>query len=125
MDGMVCSLFNWSYFRGTLTRNIRIGVGTKANFAPGAHHWDGNGCCATICSATGTGSGNRFLQDSHAGLQLHQKPDGAHGLWTWSIPGGSRDSPLVWNRRGLHPSSFFELHLVCHRKIPMLAGGPL
>jgi hypothetical protein len=92
VDGMVCSLFNWSYHGGTLTRRVRIGVGTKANFAPCAHNWDRNGCCAAIHSATGPGGRHRFFQNSKARLQLRQKSDHAHCLWTWSIPGGSGDS---------------------------------
>ena len=91
-DGMVCSLFNCIDLRGTVTRCVRIGVGPKANRAPGTHHWDRHGYCATIHFATGAGSRNRVFQNSAAGLQLRQEPHHAHRLWTWSIPGGSRDS---------------------------------
>lgn len=58
VDGMVCSLLDWSYLRSALTRRIRIAVGTKAISAPCTHSWDRNGYCATIHSATGTGSRN-------------------------------------------------------------------
>jgi Protein of unknown function (DUF2938) len=40
VDGVVRSLFNRSYLRGTLTRRVRIGMGTKANSTPCTHHWD-------------------------------------------------------------------------------------
>lgn len=110
---MVCSLFNWSHLRSTFTRRVRIGVGTKANFAPCNHHRDPNGCFATIHSATGSGIRNRFFENSKAGLQLRQKSDHTHRLWTWFILCGRRGGPLRMNSDSPKTLGIYQCLLDC------------